>query len=174
MSPLAFCQLRCGVELPFTSVASIVIQPSWVEAHLCLQANPYIMMQTVILTILKVRSQLPARVSGLASLSIYYMYRSWRPDFGSGQEVLGSGWQMRPSCRVQALAARAGLGTSARDSLSPDGSSPGPPSTTHGSQEGDGPHHFLISPFALLVTLQTVHAPNRSPPGSHHQLGELA
>ena len=80
---------------------------------------------------------------------------------------------MSRDCRVQALAVCAGLGTSTRDSMSPDGSSPGPPSTTHGSQEGDGPHHFLISPFALLVKLQTFHAHNSSPSGSHHQLGNV-
>ena len=35
---------------------------------------------------------------------------------------------------------------------SPVGSSPGPGSTTHESQEGDGSAGFLISPFALWVS----------------------
>ncbi|CAL5218734.1 g448 [Coccomyxa viridis] len=42
-----------------------------------------------------------------------------------------------------------GSGQTAGGSLSPDGSSPGPASTTYGSQEGDGSAGFFISPFAL-------------------------
>ena len=51
-----------------------MIHTPWLVTHLCLQANPSTMMQTVILMILRVRYQLFAEMFLLTSIQIYMTF----------------------------------------------------------------------------------------------------